>query len=320
MTQQTLRHVLMCTVLSIIILSAMGTRPAAALPPLQGTASPNDGPTIEGCAVFPPDNPWNQDISAEPVDPRSARYIASINAGGDTFLHADFGSDPDYGIPFIVVPGTQPKVPINYVEYGDESDPGPFPIPEDAPVEAGDDHHVLVIDKDHCILYELYHAEYTGPGWDAGSGAQFDLKSNDLRPDTWTSSDAAGLPIFPGLVRYDEVMAGEIRHALRFTVWRTQKAFIHPATHYGTSDNPNDPPMGLRLRLKANYDISRYKGMAKVVLTALKKYGMIVADNGTSWYITGATDARWDDDDLDQLKKVPGSAFEVVKAGEILKP
>src|SRR5262249_54324645 len=163
----------------------------------------------------------------------------------------DFGADPDYGIPFVVVPGTQPKVPINYVEYGDESDPGPFPIPKNAPVEAGDDRHVLVIDKDNCILYELYHAEYTGPGWDAGSGAKFDLNSNDLRPDTWTSTDEAGLPIFPGLVRYDEVMAGEIRHALRFTVWHTQRAFIHPATHYGVTDNPNDPPMGLRLRLKA---------------------------------------------------------------------
>jgi hypothetical protein len=211
-------------------------------------------------------------------------------------------------------------VPINFVEYGDESDPGPYPIPPDAPVEAGGDHHVLVIDSDTCMLYELYHAEYVGPGWEAGSGAVFDLNSNKLRPEGWTSADAAGLPIFPGLVRYDEVSAGEIRHALRFTVERSQRAYIHPATHYASDrDDPSLPPMGLRLRLKANYDISRYTGMAKVILTALKKYGMIVADNGTSWFITGATDPRWDDDDLNQLKKVPGSAFEVVKSGEIVK-
>jgi hypothetical protein len=283
-------------------------------------ASPTTGPTIAGCPVFPTDNPWNRDISNDPVDPKSAAYTASINESGDEFLHADFGSNLDYGIPYVVVPGTQPKVPITYVEYGDESDPGPFPIPLDAPIEAGGDRHVLVIDKDNCVLYELYHAEQVKNGWEAGSGAVFDLRSNKLRPDTWTSADAAGLPIFPGLVRYDEVLAGEIKHALRFTVWRTFKGFIHPATHYGNTRDPKYPPMGLRLRLKASYNISAYKGQARVVLTALKKYGMIVADNGTSWFITGATDARWDDDDLNQLKKVPGSAFEVVKSGPILEP
>ncbi len=310
--------VLLLCLVFIASSSQTGTTGLAAT--LAPTAEGN-GPTIAGCPVFPPDNPWNRDISGDSVDPNSARYIASINRSDNKFLHADFGSPGEYGIPFVVVPGTQPKVPITYVEYGDESDPGPFPIPPDAPVEAGDDHHVLVIDKDNCILYELYHAEYVDPGWEAGSGAVWDLRSNKLRPETWTSADAAGLPIFPGLARYDEVTAGEIRHALRFTVERTQRAYIHPATHYASdSSDPNLPPMGLRLRLKANYDISRYTGMAKVILTALKKYGMIVADNGTSWFITGATDPRWDDDDLDQLKKVPGTAFEVVQSGEIVKP
>ncbi len=285
------------------------------------TTGPSNGPSIEGCPVFPPDNPWNRDISGDPVDPRSNSYIGSINRSDNKFLHADFGSDPTYGIPYVVVPRSQQEVPITFVEYGDESDPGPYPIPPDAPIELGDDHHVLVIDSGSCTLYELYHAEYVGPGWNAGSGAIFDLTSNKLRPEGWTSSDAAGLPIFPGLVRYDEVQAGEIHHALRFTVERTQRGYIHPATHYASdSSDPNLPPMGLRLRLKASYDISRYTGMAKVVLTALKKYGMIVADNGASWFITGATDSRWNDDDLDQLKKVPGTAFEVVKSGEIVKP
>ncbi len=277
-------------------------------------------PTAGNCTVFPPDNPWNQDISRLPVHPRSARYIASIDSGDNKFLHADFGADPDYGIPYVVVPGTQPKVPIEFVDYGDESDPGPYPIPPDAPVEAGSDHHVLVIDGDNCVLYELYGAEYAGPGWKASSGAVFDLRSNKLRPETWTSADAAGLPIFPGLVRYDEVSAGAIHHALRFTVEHTQQAHIHPATHDASDDpNPDLPPMGLRLRLKASYDVSKYTGQARVVLEALKTYGMILADNGTSWFISGATDSRWDDDDLNQLKAVPGSAFEAVDTGPIIK-
>ncbi|MCC7448252.1 MAG: hypothetical protein IT324_12605 [Anaerolineae bacterium] len=291
----------------------------AATPP--ATAAAMTQAMIEGCPVFPPDNAWNRDVTQDAVDPNSAAYIASINRDGRTFLHADFGSDPEYGIPYVVVPGTQPKVPITYTESGDESDPGPFPIPPDAPIEAGGDQHVLVIDEDNCVLYELYQAEKVSNGWEAGSGAVFDLKSNKLRPDTWTSADAAGLPIFPGLARYDEVQSGAIRHALRFTVSKTQRAFIHPATHAASdSDDPALPPMGLRLRLKADYDISRYSGASKVILTALKQYGMIVADNGSSWFISGATDSRWNDDDLNQLKQVPGSAFEVVQAGPILKP
>jgi hypothetical protein len=302
--------------LSILLLARPTGRPftLAATP----VAPAGGSPTIEGCPVFPPDNPWNRDISNDPVDPDSVRYIAYINSGGDTYLHADFGSNLEYGIPYNVVPGTQPKVPIDFVEYGNESDPGPYPIPKDAQVEFGSDAHLLVIDKDNCMLYELYHARYVGPGWEAGSGALFNLRTNDLRPETWTSTDEAGLPVFPGLVRYDEVMAGAINHALRFTVWQTQRAYISPARHYGSSNDQYAPPMGLRLRLKASYDISRNTGQAKVVLAALKKYGMMVADTGTSWFISGATDARWDDDDLDQLKRVPGSAFEVVKTGPII--
>ena len=275
-------------------------------------------PTVGGCPVFPADNAWNTDVSSFPVDPRSDAYIASISADGDEYLHADFGADPDYGIPYVVVAEDQPLVPINFTDYGDESDPGP--IPPDAPVEAGGDQHVLVIQQGACKLYEMYDAEYNGAGWDAASGAVFDLLSNKLRPEGWTSADAAGLPIFPGLVRYDEVTSGAINHALRFTVSRTQRAYIPPATHYASDNNdPDLPPMGLRLRLKANYDISDNTGMARVILEALRTYGMIVADNGTSWFITGATDPRWDDDDLNQLKDVPGNAFEVVQTGTIIK-
>ncbi|NTU82618.1 MAG: hypothetical protein HGA45_25155 [Chloroflexales bacterium] len=279
------------------------------------------GPTLGGCAVFPADNAWNRDVSADPVDPGSDAYIAAISAGGDSFLHPDFGASPDYGIPYLIVPPTQPLVPISFVEYGDESDPGPYPIPASAPVEAGSDRHVLVVRQGECRLYELYHARYSGAGWEAGSGAVWDLGSNALRPEGWTSADAAGLPILPGLARYDEVAAGAIRHALRFTVWRSQRAYIHPATHAaGATDDPGYPPMGLRLRLRAGYDISGFGGQARVILEALRRYGMIVADNGTSWYISGARDARWDDEDLDQLKGVPGSAFEVVRTGTVIRP
>ena len=272
------------------------------------------GPTLGGCSVFPPDNAWNRDVSGDPVDPNSANYINYINRTA-THLHADFGEDPSYGIPYVVVPANQPMVPIDFWESPDESDPGPYPIPPNAPIEAGSDGHMLVLRQGECKLYETYVTSYSASaGWEAASGAVFDLNSNALRPLGWTSADAAGLPILPGLVRYDEVVAGEIRHALRFTVDATQRRYILPATHYASSiTDPNAPPMGLRLRLKASYNISGFTGQARVVLEALKRYGMIVADNGTSWFITGATDSRWVDDDLNQLKTVPGSAFEVVK-------
>jgi hypothetical protein len=286
-------------------------------------------PTVGGCGVFPVDNAWNADISGYSIHPNSAQFVADINGGSNKYLHADFGSDSGtgelYGIPYVVVPNLQSQVPINFIEYGSESDPGPYPIPANAPVEGGSDRHVLVVQSGACRLYELYHAQYVGPpgvdAWNAGSGAKWDLNSNALRPEGWTSADAAGLPILPGLARYDEATVGAINHALRFTARCSSNGHIHPATHdaaYNTSLCPNAPPMGLRLRLKASYNISSATGKARIVLEALKKYGMILADNGTSWYITGAADAGWSNSDLDQLKSVPGTAFEAVNTGPIL--
>ena len=278
------------------------------------------GPHEYSCPILPASNPLNQDISHLPVDSNSASYIASI--GASTHLHADFGSNPSYGIPYAVVAGGQPKVPIRFTEFGKESDPGPYPVPPNAPVEgAGEagDRHVLVLQKGSCRLYELYSARRHGGGWEAGSGAVFNLRSNALRPEGWTSADAAGLPIFPLLARYPEVRAGQIDHALRVTVQRTQRGYIHPATHLAsTSTDASLPPMGLRLRLKSSFSLAGYHGQALVVLRALKRFGLIVADNGSSWYITGAADPRWSDEDLNQLKTVPGSAFEAVHTGPIL--
>lgn len=297
------------------------------LPSAQGLTNAGPGDTKVGsCAIFPPDNPWNQDISAAPLDPNSANYLKFIaDTGGNQFLHADFGGNGEYGIPYVVVGADQPLISLNITDYPEESDPGPYPIPIDAPVENGSDAHVIAVDEDNCMLYELYQAEYVAPYWQAASAAKFDLTSNDLRPDGWTSADAAGLPIFPGLARYDEVQPEEmnlapINHALRVTFSETQKAYIHPATHYA-SDNTSSsaPPMGLRLRLKADYDLSGYSGQSLEILKALKKYGLIVADNGSNWYITGDQNTGWNDEDLNQLKEVPGSAFEVVKTGEIIK-
>jgi hypothetical protein len=285
------------------------------------TPQPPGGiPMLGGCQMFPTDNPWNTDISNAPLHPNSANYIANILADRTT-LHPDFGSNLSYGIPYVVVPQSQPFVPINFTDYGDESDPGPYPVPLNAPVEGGSDAHVLVVQQGACKLYELFAAEQVGAGWNAASGAIWDLNSNALRPEGWTSADAAGLPILPGLVRYDEVAAGAIHHALRFTVRNSQRAYIHPATHYASSStDPNRPPMGLRLRLKASYNISGFTGQSRVVLETLKRYGMIVADNGSSWFISGATDGRWNDSDLNQIKTVPGSAFEVVYTGPLIGP
>ena len=288
--------------------------PALAKAPLR--EAPHEG----ACPVFPASNPINQDISHAPVDPNSAKYIESI--GASIHLHADFGTPPSYGIPYVVVGSHQAKVPIHFTEYGEESNPGPYPVPANAPVEgAGEegDRHVLVLQEGTCKLYELYSAQRKGAGWDAGSGAVFNLRGNALRPEGWTSADAAGLPIFPLLVRYPEVKAGQIDHALRVTVPATQRGYIHPATHFASrSSDPSLPPMGLRLRLKASFGLSGYHGQALVVLRALKRYGLIVADNGSSWYITGAPNPRWNNEDLDQLKSVPGSAFEAVSTGAIL--
>jgi hypothetical protein len=283
-------------------------------------------PVVGGCAVFPFDNPWNTDISNAPVDPNSDALIASIGLDGN--LHADFGTTwqgvPN-GIPFVVVGPTQPAVPVSF-DYADESDPGPYPIPPDAPIEGGPDgtgdRHVLVLQSETCLLYELFNAwPERGGGWHAGSGALFDLSTNALRPDTWTSADAAGLPILPGLVKYDEAAAGEIRHALRFTVEQSRRAFVHPATHWASSeDSPDLPPMGMRVRLKADFDVSPFSSEVQAILEAMKRYGMFVADNGSDWFVSGAPDERWDDDALHDLHNVTGDNFEVVEMGHIYTP
>ncbi len=275
---------------------------------------------------FPDDNPWNTPIDQSPVDSNSATLIASI--GLSTSLHPDFGANWDggpFGIPYVVVPGSQQRVPMSF-DYDDESDPGPYPIPPNPPIEGGvnsdGDRHILVIDRDSWKLYETFYSWPEGNGWHCGSGAIFDLNSNALRQAGWTSADAAGLPIFPGLVRYDEVvLRGEIRHALRFTVQRSRKAYTNPARHWASSyTDPSYPPMGMRVRLKANFDISGYPPHVQVILRALKKYGMFVADNGGNWFLSGAPDARWDDDEINTLKQIKGKDFEVVKMGTIVTP
>jgi len=259
-------------------------------------------------------------IDTLPLDPRSADYVASI--GLETGLHPDFGAGlwngGPIGIPYTTVPGTQPLVTVTF-DYEDESDPGPYPIPPDAPIEGGPqsdgDRHVLVVDVDACRLYEMWYAWPQPDGsWHAGSGAVFDLNSHALRPDTWTSADAAGLPILPGLVRYDEVASGEIRHALRFTAAHTRAAHIWPARHHASSlTDPSIPPMGQRFRLRADFDISGYSPEVQVVLRALKRYGMFLADNGSNWYVSGVPDERWDNDTwVSELATVLGANFEAV--------
>jgi len=280
------------------------------------------GGSLNGFVPFPTDSLWNKDVSLAPVDPNSAAIINFI--GPSIGLHPDFGAGEyqgsDMGIPYVVVDGTQSLVDINFTAYGDESDPGPMPVPATAPIE-GDpnpgsgDRHVLVLDNSSCFLYELYSSyPNTNGSWNAGSAAVWDLLADEQRPWTWTSADAAGLPIFPGLVRYDEVAAGRIPHALRFTLAQSRAAFTPPASHWAAnSSNALAAPMGMRLRLKAGYDISGFPESVQVILTALKKYGMIMADNGSSMYISGAPDDRWSNDDLHTIGQVQASAFEVVQ-------
>lgn len=270
---------------------------------------------------------WNQDVSSAPVDPNSANYIAFI--GSTVTLHPDFGSGTykrsTVGIPYQVVAGTQAKVPVKVTLYPDESDPGPEPIASNALIEGypnvprGGDAHVLVLEKDGCWLYELWQGSISKSGlWSASTAAIWDMTQPEQRPYTWTSADAAGLPVFAGLARYDEVAAGAINHALRFTVPTTQKAFVLPATHWASSNtNPNAPPMGLRLRLKSTFDISSYPADDQVILAALKKYGMILADNGSAIFISGAPDGRWNNTNLNLLKNITASNFEVVLTGTV---
>jgi hypothetical protein len=294
--------------------------------PTHGGTTGGQSVSLQSCDVFPADNAWNTDISGYAVRPDSDQFIDSI--GRDAYVHPDFGTVWDgapIGIPYTIVDGSQPEVPVEFVAYADESDPGPYPVRTDAPVEGGPDsdgdRHVIVVDASTCTLYELYRAfpVDNGASWQADCGAVFDLNSNDLRPYGWTSADAAGLPIFPGLARYDEVVEqGEIRHALRFTASRTQRGLVAPARHYASNEtDPTLPPMGLRVRMKASYDCSTFSQPAQVVCAALKRYGMILADNGSPWYISGAPDSRWDDDALSDLKTIAGDAFEVVDTGAI---
>ena len=289
---------------------------------------PDLGPNADLHAkqIFPSNDAWNTPVDTASVDPNSANLISSI--GLTTGLHPDFGANWNggpFGIPYEVVSGTQALVPMAF-DYSDESDPGPYPFPADAPIEGGSgsagDRHVIIIDRDHWMLYETWDSFYANPGWHCGSGAIFNLTTDTVRPAGWTSADAAGLPIFPGLARYDEVVGqGAINHALRFTVAHTREAYVAPANHWASSNtSTNLPPMGMRVRLKASFDISTFPPEAQVILRALKKYGMIVADNGSNWYISGAPDARWDDNQLNALKTVQGSNFEVVQMGMVVHP
>ncbi len=298
-------------------------------PPTLGALVPDlgDNASLHGKQIFPTNNPWNQRIDAAPVDPNSAAVMNHVATVG---LHPDFGGNWNggpFGIPYTVVAGTQPKVAIEPITYSDESDPGPYPIPSDAPIEGGaqsdGDRHVLVLDRDNWILYELYNAYPNGDGsWRADSAAKFNLNSNTLRPEGWTSADAAGLPILPGLVRYDEVYEQQaIHHALRFTLQITRNTYVHPATHEASSQSSTSyPPMGARFRLKAGFDITPYPAPAQVILTALKSYGLILADNGSNMYISGAPDSRWSDDELNTLKNISASSFEMVQLGYASEP
>jgi len=304
--------------------TTIGNQPPPPPPPQTSNCSPlslGQGASLGGFVPFPSDSLWNHDISSAPVDANSSAIISFIGSG--TSMHADFGAGQylgsTIGIPYLVVGGQQPPVTINFTAYGSESDPGPMPVPVTTPIEGypnpgTGDRHVLVLDNSNCFLYELSSSYVSGNSWNAGSAAVWDLLSNEQRPYTWTSADAAGLPIFPGLVRYDEVAAGKISHALRFTLQNSRAAFIPPASHWAAnSSNSNAAPMGMRMRLKASFDVSGYSTANQVILNALKKYGMIMADNGSNLYLSGAPDDRWDNTDLHVLGQVSASDFEVLQ-------
>jgi hypothetical protein len=311
----------------ILFLAACGDSSA---PPDSGGNGPPAGPatSLGGCTVFPADNAWNQDVSADPVATNSAALLDQMSPGNA--IHLDLGTTEEYyGIPWSVVPANQPEVTIEYgtdgADYSDESDPGPMPIPLDAPIEGGStpepdpssgDRHVLVIQQGACVLYELYNAVRTSTGFRVSSSAKWDLKVNATRPGGWTSADAAGLPILPGLLKHAEAASGEITHALRYTIPRVRRAYIAPASHCGQYSDAILPPYGTRVRLKASFSLAPYTGDALVVLTAFKKYGLILADQGSAWYVTGASDPAWEDA-LDQLRAKPvrGTDFEVLQGG-----
>jgi hypothetical protein len=320
----------------LLLLLTAASGAALASTPAATTGALGPYPGLRSCPVFPdpprslpagaPSLPtqaaWNQDVSRAPVARNSAAIIAYINGQGGDFLHPDFGSPRAYGFPYAVVGRNQPRLPIHYTAYGSESDRGPFPVPRRAPVEGGQrsdgDRHVLVVDRARCKLYELFRAFFVSRGrdhWNADSGVSWNLRSARLRREGYTSADAAGLPIFPGLVRFDEVRRGRIDHAIRVTFESTRDGWIHPASHCaGDTSNPNAPPMGLRLRLRAGYALGGFSGAAKVIARALKRYGFLVADNGSNWFFSGTSDRRWPDENLNQLKQIPGTAFEVVRS------
>jgi hypothetical protein len=291
----------------------------AAVTTTAGLAGGTPVPGAPACPLTPADSFWHADVSSLPVLPQSATWVSSI--GATAGLKADFGSGTwdggPIGIPYTTVPGTQPRVPVSF-DYADESDPGPYPVPANAPIEGGSsstgDRHVLLVDRDACRLWELYSAypQNGGASWTAGSGATWDLASNAMRPLGWTSGDAAGLPILPGLVRYDEVAAGVLDHVIRFTAPRTASAYVWPASHKAGTGGSSDPPMGTWFRLKASFDISGFSAQNQVILRALKQHGMVLADNGSSWFMSGVPDPAWNNTDLNALRSVPGSAFEAV--------
>jgi hypothetical protein len=284
-----------------------------------GSMVPGQGSSLGGFLPFPADSLWNTDISSAPVDPKSTAIINFI--GGTTGIHADFGAGQfqgsTIGIPYLIVGASQPPVTVTFNQFGSESDPGPMPIPVTAPIEGfpnPGDQHVLVLDNSNCFLYELYASAVSGNSWTAGSSAIWDLLSNEQRPYTWTSADAAGLPIFPGLVRYDEVSAGQVQHAFRFTLRNSSADFTPPASHMAsTSGNASAAPMGMRMRLKSSFDVSGFSAANQVILNALKRYGMIMADNGSNMFLSGAPDDRWDNNDLHNLGMVTASDFEVIQ-------
>jgi hypothetical protein len=301
------RTVARISLLAIAVLAAglAADRPVAAAPP-----------PSTSCQVFPADNIWNTDISRLPVHGQSAQWLASMSSS-TTKLHPDFGGPP-YGFPHNIVDNTHATVSVTF-QYASESDAGPYPLGPDTLIESGSDRHALIINRDTCTLYELFDLSGSGSSWTAGSGAIFPLGSNALRPLGWTSADAAGLPIFPGLVRWDEVQAGAIRHAIRFTAQRSDRSFLWPARHQaGAAANASLPPMGARFRLRSTYDISHFSTQAQVILLAMQHYGLILADNGSNWFFSGTEDAAWPDSLLSELKTIPASQFDAVDESSLM--
>ena len=297
--------------LAIVLLAPLLAAPSAG--PIAASAAPVPSTS---CQVFPADTVWNADVSSLPVHARSAQWLASMNAAV-TNLHPDFGAPP-YGFPFNVVDNTHPLQTVTF-QYASESDAGPYPVGADTSIEGGSDRHALIVNRATCTLYELFALNGSGSSWTAGSGAIFLLTSDALRPLGWTSADAAGLPIFPGLVRWDEVQAGAITHAIRFTAVQTDRSFLWPARHQGgAASDPTLPPMGARFRLKATYDLTHFSLQAQVVLRALQHYGLILADNGSNWYFSGTEDASWPDSLLRELKTVPAAQFEAVDESSLM--